>query len=83
MGTCFIVFQFSWHEDGCIGVKSLASPWRAFSKLSYLGSRCLTIVIKSFEIGLSGDGITIEGTDKIPCDLYVGYTPLLLGYVIN
>ena len=41
-----------------------------FSKLSYLGSRCLAIVIKSFGIGLSGDWVTIEGTVKIPCGIY-------------
>lgn len=56
--------------DGCIGAKSLASPWRAFSKLSYLGSRCLTIVIKSFGGNCLRDGITIEGTVKIPCGIY-------------
>lgn len=64
VGTCFIVFQFSWHKDGCIGVKSLASPWWAFSKLSILDLRCLTIVIKSFGSDCLRDWVTIEGTDR-------------------
>ena len=53
-----------------------------FSKLSYLGSRCLTNVIKSFGIGLSGDWITIERTIKrhpyVNANAFGGITPLLV-----